>query len=101
MYVQVTLITPKPSESDSKDELLENATQRINNSTKIHRTVVEATSNHHSKISSFKEDLITKTGGMDDSSYPTMVEDAIHSLICIRTKGPTSTFNIFRQTTEN
>ena len=29
---------------------------------------------HHSK-----EDLITKTGGMNDSLYPTMVEDDIHS----------------------
>ena len=62
MYVRVTLIAPKPSESDSKDELLENATQRINNSTKIHRTVVEATSNHHSKISSFKRRSNYKDG---------------------------------------
>ena len=62
MYVRVTLIAPKPSESDSKDELLENATQRINNSTKIHRTVVEATPNHHSKISSFKRRSNYKDG---------------------------------------
>ena len=59
-------------------------------------TVVEATLNHH--VHHSKEDLITKTGGMDDSWYPTMVEDNIHSSY---KKKPTSAFNISRQTTGN